>query len=495
MKAEEKKSEKKSLKEECGMMLALLKIGFIGFGGGSALIPVIEKEVVEERGLVTEEEYNKDVIVASITPGALPMEISTGLGKRAYGVGGMILSALMLAFPGALITIVLLAAMSKFNSGVLTQIEIISIGISAFIACLLTEYSRKTLAEARKESKGRWKRAVVILVGVFLLTCGKAVYGVLGLEGAPPVRLSTLQVLAVSMFGILYTRCKFNKINLSVAGVLILAYIGCLSFTFPYKDYLENTLKVIMAALSIWGVCNSIFRSGKKKKISPKRMLQELAAWIVFFVVLSIPAVLCGSQVLEFLGQGFMSSILSFGGGDAYLSVADGMFVSTGIIDGADFYAHLVPLVNLLPGSILCKTLSGVGYLLGYEMSSGNIVTGCLVALAGFACSVMASGGVFCLVYYIYECFESLDVFRLLGRWIRPIIAGTLLTVMLSLISQNISTGAKLGYSTGISLGFTVLIYAMDVILLYVLKKKNGFLIIVSIVATLLFGNLAIALI
>lgn len=38
MKTEKKK---KDFKSEFGMMLALLKIGFIGFGGGSALIPVI----------------------------------------------------------------------------------------------------------------------------------------------------------------------------------------------------------------------------------------------------------------------------------------------------------------------------------------------------------------------------------------------------------------------------------------------------------------------
>ena len=67
---------KKDFKSEFGMMLALLKIGFIGFGGGSALIPVIEKEVVEERKLVTEEEFNKDVFVASISPGALPKDKS-----------------------------------------------------------------------------------------------------------------------------------------------------------------------------------------------------------------------------------------------------------------------------------------------------------------------------------------------------------------------------------------------------------------------------------
>jgi chromate transporter len=486
--------EKKNVRTELGMMLALLKIGFIGFGGGSALIPVIEKEVVEERGLVTAEEYNKDVVVASITPGALPMEIATGLGKRAYGVGGMIVSALMLAFPGAFLTIFMMAAMSGLHSGIQTQIELLSIGISAFIACLLTEYSRKTLAEARKESKGRWKRAVVILAGVFLLTCGKSVYGLFGIDGSPVVHLSTLQVLGISMFGILYTRCKFNKQNLTVAGVLIILYIACLSFTLPHASQLILALKVIMVALSLWGLCQNILASGQKRKVSPKRLIQEEIAWILFFVILSVPAVLCGGKVLEFLGQGFISSILSFGGGDAYLSVADGMFVSTGIVEKGDFYGHLVPMVNLLPGSILCKTLSGIGYLLGYEMSSGNIITGCLVALAGFACSVMASGGVFCLVYYVYECFESLDVFRLLSRWIRPIIAGTLLTVMLSLFSQNISTGAKLGLGAPLAMGLTLLIYGMNLVLLYVIKKKNGFLILATLVAALLLGNLALAL-
>jgi len=127
-------------------------------------------------------------------------------------------------------------------------------------------------------------------------------------------------------------------------------------------------------------------------------------------------------------------------------------------------------------------------------MSSGSIPAGCLVALAGFACSVMASGGVFCLVSHIYECFESLSVFRLLSRWIRPIIAGTLLTVMLSLFSQNISTGAKLGCPAWIALGISALIYGMNLILLYVLRKKNGMLILCSIVATLVLGNVAILL-
>ena len=75
---------KAEIRKELKLMASIFKIGVVGFGGGTALIPVIEREVVEDQKIVEKSEYDKDVIVASITPGALPVEIATGLGKRAY---------------------------------------------------------------------------------------------------------------------------------------------------------------------------------------------------------------------------------------------------------------------------------------------------------------------------------------------------------------------------------------------------------------------------
>lgn len=68
------------------MTMTMLKIGFIGFGGGSALIPVIEDEVVEKDKIVSEEEFNDDVMIASITPGALPVEVATGIRKTGFRI-------------------------------------------------------------------------------------------------------------------------------------------------------------------------------------------------------------------------------------------------------------------------------------------------------------------------------------------------------------------------------------------------------------------------
>lgn len=484
---------KADVKKEMGLLASMLKIGVVGFGGGSALIPVIEKEVVEEQRQVKKKEYDKDVIVASITPGALPVEIATGLGKRAYGVKGMMFSALLMAFPGVLMTVLLLSVLSRLDRALLTQIECVSIGITSFISCLLTDYAKKTLTEARKESRGRFDRALVIMVGVFILTSEKTIYNILGIDHAPFFSLSTIQVLGIAFFGILYTHCKFTKKNLLVSGITIGLYLLCISDKTAFDtQYLQLALKVFMFVLSIRGLYRSITNGAKKhKKVSWVPLAKEELVWGLFTLVLSIPAFILYSDTFLYLARGLASSIISFGGGDAYLSVADGMFVSTGMISESNFYGHLVSIVNVLPGSILCKTLAAVGYYLGYGTSQ-SVMAGFSVALAGFACSVTASGGVFCLIYYFYECFEKLAVFRMISRWIRPIIAGLLLTVMLSMVYQNVQTGEGIGCTLPAVLGITVAIYVLNVVLLYWKKKKNGILILVSAVSSLILCNLVL---
>ena len=49
-----------------GLMQAMLRVGVIGFGGGNALIPVMEKEFVTKKLYVTKEEYDEAVLAASM---------------------------------------------------------------------------------------------------------------------------------------------------------------------------------------------------------------------------------------------------------------------------------------------------------------------------------------------------------------------------------------------------------------------------------------------
>lgn len=102
---------------------SMLRIGAIGFGGGNALIPVIEAEVVQRGRLVSKRDYEEDVIAACITPGALPVEIAAGIGQRIGGFPGMLLAASMMALPGALLTVLILSVLTGEQGAAISGIR------------------------------------------------------------------------------------------------------------------------------------------------------------------------------------------------------------------------------------------------------------------------------------------------------------------------------------------------------------------------------------
>ncbi len=482
------------LKGKVGWLLSLLKIGCIGFGGGTSLIPVIEQEMVTGRKLITKYEYDSDVIVSSITPGALPVEISGMIGKRFGGTMGMLLAALCMAAPGAVATVLLLSGLSSVDTVILKQIEIVSIGISAFIISMLTGYVSGTVSWAKKRNRTFF--AVAIILGVFVLNSGKAVYKILslfGIEGNPLFSISTVNILIVTFFVLLFTQCKFTVPKVIVSAVVCIPYILCnskIEIPFIEKGYILTTLQLVMLVLAVYGLYYEHKGGSKKIKSEPvTSLLKEEIAWLIFFLALCVPALFVYSGLWGFMGNGFLSSVMSFGGGDAYLTIADGMFVSTGMISEESFYGQLVTVVNVLPGSILCKTLTGIGYFMGYDIS-GNILQGCAVALAGFGCSIVGSCSVVSLAQFIFKRFEKIRIFEILKSWVKTIISGLLGSVMLSLIYQSLHIGQEYGCSIFIIAVEFALIYAVNLLLKKFTKVNSGLRVVISCILALGIGNI-----
>ena len=423
------------------LILSMMKVGIIGFGGGNALIPVIEQEAVKEKKLITKEEYDKDVIAATLTPGALPVEIASGVGLQSNGIRGMVIAGTAMALPGAIITVLLLSVLLQLSDNILTQIQYASVGITAFIMCLLTEY---ILSTVRMYRKSRFRIFLwCIIVGVFLATGAGTLLSIFHVEGIAVLKLSTIQILLLTLLGSI------------VVGI--------------------------------------IRKNGEKKKrvlhkITWRPLAARVAAWIIFFVLLSIPAfLLVGSEVIPFDLRGLSSSLLSFGGGDAYLTIADGLFVPD-FISGNEFYNHLVLLVNVLPGSILCKTLAGIGYVYGVSLT-GSMTCGMVMALAGFACSVAASCVVFYIIYHIYDWLERVDVFIVIRKTIRVVVSGLLLTVMASLVKSGMDMNSNSSLPWFTVLILIAALYIVNMIFYHKFKCKNVTRIVLSLVLALLVCN------
>lgn len=377
-------------------------IGCIGFGGGSALIPVIEKEIADRQGIDEKQNIDKDVVVASITPGALPVEIAASIGRRKFGIRGMIAGAVMMALPGALMTVALVAVLSVFQEKILSVVNMISIGVSVFILYLLFSYIRKMLKDCGEDGKHRKMKAIFLMLGVFVLS----------------FFISSVQVLILAFFSIFFTRGNYSKKNLIILTGIISSYLltHVQVFSFDLSGW-HPVVDIVMGILGCYGIFCNIADTGWKREKNWGIIAKDVGTWVVFAAVFVVPVWFVNHEIMCFSGRG--------------------IFVGGGMITSQQYYNHIVPAVNVLPGSILCKTLAAAGYYTGWNLTQ-NIGVGLLFSIAGFGCSIAASCSIFMLAYHLYDYLITLQVFRIIRKWIRPIIGGLLMKIMVMLCLQNI---------------------------------------------------------
>lgn len=458
---------------------SMLKIGCIGFGGGNALIPILEKEFVEEKKLLSAEEFNNFVVMANITPGALPVEMATALGRHIAGYIGMILAPLAIALPGVLASVILVSILSGLSDSLLTEVEFASVGIGLFIIYLLINYNKKMLDQFKLKSM-KIKRLLVVGC-IFFLTFGKEIRNLTGIGGTPIFDISTVNILYLAIFFIFFCFVDFSwirggiGITISVLYVFATGKAGLIS-----NPTLVIVLKVLMAILSVYAVWNNSRKLGKTKKIPLGKLAKEELLWFCFLGLLCLPALFFFEHALTYIIEGLESTVVSFGGGEAYLTVAEGMFLNEDGLSSSQLYGQLLPVVNALPGSILCKMLSGIGYYLGLN-ATGSVMVGYFTALAGLAASVTASCGVLIFLIYFYEKFEEVKVFVMLKKCIRPIVGGLLLSTGTSLLCSCKEIALSHGFS---GWSFALLVVVMLAIAILTKWKTK----IPDIVMILIFG-------
>lgn len=95
------------------LFASFFKVGAFTFGGGYAMLPVIQREVVDNRGWVTEDEFIEVLGVSQSGPGAVAVNTAIYLGYRIKGIKGSIAATLGAVLPSFLI-ILSLATILRF---------------------------------------------------------------------------------------------------------------------------------------------------------------------------------------------------------------------------------------------------------------------------------------------------------------------------------------------------------------------------------------------
>ncbi len=123
------------MKKLTQLFLTFLKIGAFTFGGGYAMIALLENEFIEKKKWIDREEFLNMVAVAESTPGPVAVNSATYLGYRVGGVAGAALSTLAVSIPSFVIIYLISLFFDKFLS--LTYVAYAFKGIQVCVVYLI----------------------------------------------------------------------------------------------------------------------------------------------------------------------------------------------------------------------------------------------------------------------------------------------------------------------------------------------------------------------
>ncbi|MPM14244.1 hypothetical protein SDC9_60605 [bioreactor metagenome] len=97
------------------LFLTFAKVGVCTFGGGIAMLPILQRELVEDKGWATNEELTDYYAVGQCTPGIIAVNTATFIGFRKAGNWGGILATLGVVFPSVVIISLIAAFLRQFS--------------------------------------------------------------------------------------------------------------------------------------------------------------------------------------------------------------------------------------------------------------------------------------------------------------------------------------------------------------------------------------------
>lgn len=174
------------------LFYTFLKLGAFTFGGGWAMISLMEKEIVDKRGWIDRESFLDDLAVSQALPGILAVNISILVGNKISGKRGSLVAALGTIIPSFVIILVIAIFFTKVYND--PTVERIFKGVRPAVVALIIAPVFSTAKAAKITIKSAW---IPIAVAVLITM------------GISPIIFITLGIAA----GVAYCYIKAKKLN------------------------------------------------------------------------------------------------------------------------------------------------------------------------------------------------------------------------------------------------------------------------------------------
>ena len=128
------------------MFVSFAKVGVMTFGGGYAMLPILQREIVENKKWATEEELMDYFAIGQCTPGVIAVNTATFIGQKKKGIIGGIFATLGVVFPSIIIISLLAGVIETFSH--ITWVQNAFGGIRVCVCVLIFNAVVKLLKKA-----------------------------------------------------------------------------------------------------------------------------------------------------------------------------------------------------------------------------------------------------------------------------------------------------------------------------------------------------------
>ena len=131
------------------LFTAFFKIGLFTFGGGMSMLPMLQRELVESKQWLTEEEILNYFAIGQCTPGIIAVNVATFCGYKRAGLSGAIVSTIGIVCPSWIVITLIAGSISRFSDIIWIQraMKGIYVAVAALLARAVFTFGKKIITD------------------------------------------------------------------------------------------------------------------------------------------------------------------------------------------------------------------------------------------------------------------------------------------------------------------------------------------------------------
>lgn len=147
------------------LLMVFIKLGFFSFGGGYVIIPLIQAEIIEDRGWLELEEFLDIMAIAEMTPGPLAINFATFVGYKIDGVSGSFLATIGVITPSVILILLIAFIFNKYLNK--EKVKLLFNGIRPAVLGLILSAATFIGFRAIENIEGIFIAGIVCLIMVY----------------------------------------------------------------------------------------------------------------------------------------------------------------------------------------------------------------------------------------------------------------------------------------------------------------------------------------